>query len=84
MPQPPLSLEDDVLAEVELLLQYDLGSAFVGVRVHKSAGQRRADAALRLYGKGLISEPDGGYLTTRGWTAAEHAQALWLLLRRDA
>ena len=33
-------------------------------------------AALRLHAKGLITQPDGGYLTRLGREAAERAQAM--------
>jgi uncharacterized protein (TIGR02647 family) len=80
----PEAVNADLGAELELLLKFDLGSAFTGLKLHTNAGARSQDAARRLYGKGLISQPDGGYLTTRGWQAAEHAQALMLILKPPA
>jgi uncharacterized protein (TIGR02647 family) len=74
-------MNDDLAAELELLLKYDLSSAFTGLKVHSSAGARSAAAAGRLFSKGLISQPDGGYLTSRGWVAAEHVQALLGMLK---
>ncbi len=77
----PEAVDARVGAEIELLLKFDLGSAFTGLKLHSSADSRANEAARRLFQKGLISQPDGGYLTTRGWQAAEHAQALVLFLR---
>ena len=40
-------------------------------------------AAQRLHEKGLITQTDGGYLTSLGLDAAEHAQALLMILAPD-
>jgi len=40
-------------------------------------------AARRLYEKDLIDQPDGGYLTSLGRDAAEHAQSLLTILATD-
>ena len=37
-------------------------------------------AAKRLHAKGLIDQPDGGYLTSLGRDAAEQAQTLLTIL----
>jgi uncharacterized protein (TIGR02647 family) len=78
----PEAVDSSLGAEIELLLKFDLSSAFTGLKLHGSANPRANEAAKRLFQKGLISQPDGGYLTTRGWQAAEHAQALVLFLRQ--
>ncbi len=80
------TLEDlgpELMDELGILIRYDLSSAFVGLRIHSTAGPRQIGAAQRLYRKGLISEPDGGYLTTRGWKAAEYAQSLFSMMVVD-
>ena len=41
-------------------------------------------AITRLHEKGLISEADGGYLTSLGIDAAEHAQGLLTILSPKA
>ena len=38
-------------------------------------------AAERLHAKGLLTQPDGGYLTSLGLDAAEHSQTLLTILR---
>ena len=38
-------------------------------------------AAEKLHTKGLITQKDGGYLTDLGRKAAEHTQALGLILK---
>jgi len=40
-------------------------------------------AAQRLFSKGLITQEDGGYLTSLGRTASEHAQDLLRILEVD-
>ena len=51
-----------------------------GIKVHKTADQQVIDAVQRLFAKGLITQADGGYLTSLGLDAAEHAQALLTIL----
>ncbi len=66
--------------ELDVLIRYNLGSSHQGIKVHKSASPEIIDAVGRLYQKGLITHKDGGYLTELGVRAAEHAQALMMML----
>ena len=68
------------IAELEILLYYSRDTTDHGIKVHSNADQERIDAVKRLYDKGLITQKDGGYLTDLGRKAAEHAQALILML----
>jgi len=68
------------IAELNILLQFNLDTTMQGIKVHKKAGQEQIQAARRLYDKGLITQVDGGYLTDLGIHAAEHTQALVLML----
>ena len=70
----------DQLHELDLLIQFKLDSMQQGIKVHSNAKQETIDAVERLFDKGLVTQIDGGYLTEMGRTAAEHAQALYLLL----
>jgi uncharacterized protein (TIGR02647 family) len=66
----------DILEEVNILARYNLHSNQEGIKVHTSADQNTIAATQRLFDKGLISQTDGGYLTSLGTTAAEHTQNL--------
>lgn len=70
----------DQIAELDILVHYNLDSSQQGIKVHSQADSRMIDAVQRLYDKGLVTQADGGYLTDLGRKAAEHAQALLLIL----
>ncbi|RDH84973.1 MAG: TIGR02647 family protein [endosymbiont of Galathealinum brachiosum] len=70
----------DHLAELDILIQYSLDSTQQGLKIHSSASEEKINAVERLFDKGLVSAIDGGYLTDLGRKAAEHAQALILML----
>lgn len=70
----------DHLAELDILIQYSLDSTQQGLKIHSSASDENIDAIERLFDKGLVTATDGGYLTELGRKAAEHAQALILML----
>jgi uncharacterized protein (TIGR02647 family) len=70
----------DLVDELNTLVRYDLSSNQHGVKVHKTADAAVIAATSRLYRKGLLTLPDGGYLTSLGRNAAEHAQAALALL----
>lgn len=67
-------------AEIDILIRYNLDSTQQGIKVHSSASKEQIDAVQRLFDKGLVTQVDGGYLTDIGRKAAEHAQALILML----
>ena len=68
------------LAELNLLLQFDLSSAATGIKVHQEASEEAQSAVKRLYDKGLCTLPDGGYLTDEGIEVAEHADCILRVL----
>ena len=71
---------DDQLAEMDILIRYNLQSNQQGIKVHSKANRDQINAVQRLFDKGLVTAVDGGYLTDIGRKAAEHAQALLLML----
>jgi uncharacterized protein (TIGR02647 family) len=77
-----MSLSADFLEEVDLLCLFNLNTTQEGIKVHHEAEPAKIAATLRLYEKGLITQRDGGYLTSIGVVAAEHAQALLTLLKK--
>jgi len=68
------------IAELNILIFYSLDTTSQGIKVHSNADAEKIEAVQRLYDKGLITQKDGGYLTELGVKAAEHAQALILML----
>ena len=68
------------LAELDILMLFDLLSNQEGIKIHKTAEPATISAANSLFEKGFITQVDGGYLTTRGREAAEHTQALFTML----
>jgi len=71
---------DSQMAEMDILIRYNLQSTQQGIKVHSKANREQISAVQRLFDKGLVTAIDGGYLTDLGRKAAEHAQALLLML----
>lgn len=71
----------EIIEEVNILAQFNLHSMQEGIKVHSSADPKLVAATERLFHKGLITQIDGGYLTSLGHTAAEHAQDLLQILK---
>lgn len=69
-----MKFTEEHLAEMNLLLQFDLSSAATGIKVHKDAAESAQAAVKRLFDKGLCTQVDGGYLTDEGIEVAEHAE----------
>lgn len=74
----------DLVDELNTLIRFDLSCNQLGVKVHRSADAAVIAATSRLHGKGLLTQVDGGYLTSLGRTAAEHAQSVLALLTSGA
>lgn len=70
----------DLVDELNTLLRFDLATSQQGIKVHKTADANSIAATQRLYAKGFLTQVDGGYLTSLGRNAAEHAQAALALL----
>lgn len=71
-----MTLDPQLLQQIELLLLFDLRNTQEGLKVHNNAGEAMVAAAERLFELGIITLKDGGYLTPRGQEAAELAEAL--------
>jgi uncharacterized protein (TIGR02647 family) len=75
-----MSYTPELVAELEILALFNLGSSQEGLKIHQTAAPKAIAAAQRLFDKELITQPDGGYLTSLGRDAAEHAQGLLTIL----
>ena len=70
----------DIVDELNILVRYNLSTTQEGIKIHKTAAPETITASKRLYDKGLVTQEDGGYLTTMGHEAAEQAQTVLNLL----
>jgi len=70
----------DLVHELNTLIRFDPATNQQGVKVHKTADAAVIAATQRLHAKGLLTLPDGGYLTSLGREAAEHAHAALSIL----
>ena len=75
-----MSYTPELVAELEILVLFPLDSTKEGLKVHQTAAPTAIAAAKRLHAKGLIDQPDGGYLTSLGRDSAEQAQTLLTIL----
>ena len=75
-----MSYTPENLAELDVLMLYDLSTNQEGIKIHKTAEPSVISAAHSLFEKGFITQADGGYLTHLGREAAEHAQSLFTML----
>ncbi len=67
-------------AELDVLMLYKSSTALEGIKIHKKAEPSLIVAAQRLFDGGFITRADGGYLTSTGSEAAEHAHLLYDML----
>ncbi|QUJ68254.1 TIGR02647 family protein [Photobacterium sp. GJ3] len=70
-----MAFTPELIQELDLLVKFPMHSDMEGIKVHQEAGTAMISAAQRLYEKGLVTQPDGGYLTHSGHQALEHAKS---------
>lgn len=75
-----MELSQSFVADVELLSLFELDSSQAGLKIHHEASPERIASAERLFNMKLTTNIDGGYLTSLGRQAADHAQALISIL----
>lgn len=75
-----MSYTPELIAELEILALFNLANTQEGLKIHHTAAPSAIAAVRRLYDKGLVDAADGGYLTSLGLDAAEHAQSLLTIL----
>ena len=76
-----MSYTPELLDELNILIRFDLVTNQQGIKVHTHTADAKVIAATRrLYEKGLVTLPDGGYLTSMGRNATVHAHAALTLL----
>ncbi len=70
-----------IVEELNILVRYNLSTTQEGIKVHKNATPEMIAATHRLFEKGLVTQEDGGYLTSLGLETAQQAQAVLDILR---
>lgn len=75
-----MQFSTDLIDEMRVLALFNLDSANSGIKAHSVAEPQVLAAISRLYVKGLISQPDGGYLTDLGIHCAEQLQTALRIL----
>jgi uncharacterized protein (TIGR02647 family) len=66
----------ELTEELNLILKFPHKSLRQGLKIHHDADPITVAAAQRLFDKGIVSQPDGGYLTNLGHDLAEHATVI--------
>jgi uncharacterized protein (TIGR02647 family) len=75
-----MTFTSDMVAELNLLLRFPSKSLMQGLKIHNDAEPVVVAAAKRLFEKGIVTLPDGGYLTDLGHDLFEHAQVVKMAL----
>ena len=75
-----MTFTSDMVAELNLLLKFPSKSLMQGLKIHHDAEPDLVSAAQRLFDKGIVTLPDGGYLTDLGHDLFEHAQVVKMAL----
>jgi uncharacterized protein (TIGR02647 family) len=75
-----MTFTNDMVAELNLLLKFPNKSLMQGLKIHHDAEPSAVAAAERLFDKGIVTLPDGGYLTDLGHDLFEHALVVKMAL----
>jgi len=75
-----MQFSTELIDEMRVLALFNLDSVNSGIKAHSVADAAVLAAISRLYAKGLISQPDGGYLTDLGIHCAEQLQTALRIL----
>ncbi|MBS7325311.1 MAG: TIGR02647 family protein [Thiopseudomonas sp.] len=75
-----MALTQEQLEELQLLSLFPVNTLQAGLKIHSDAAPVRIEAAQRLFAKGLISQSDGGYLTSLGLEAVQQLESLKTML----
>jgi uncharacterized protein (TIGR02647 family) len=76
-----MPLTPELTEELNVLTHFKSDSTLDGIKVHHSAGDNVVAATERLFDKGLITQRDGGYLTSLGREVVEHLQAALTIIK---
>lgn len=71
-----MPFNEELTEELNLILKFPDKSLMQGIKIHNDAEPGVVAAAKRLFEKGIVDQPDGGYLTDLGHDLAEHASVI--------
>ena len=71
-----MQFNQKMMDEFELLAKFPVSSKMQGIKIHSDANDSVISDAQRLFEKGIIDSPDGGYLTDLGLDLIEHVTVL--------
>ncbi|KPH58018.1 TIGR02647 family protein [Pseudoalteromonas sp. NEC-BIFX-2020_002] len=71
-----MQFNQTMIDEFTLLAKFPLSTKMQGLKLHSDAEESLKQAAQRLFEKGVIDSPDGGYLTELGLDLIEHVTVL--------
>lgn len=71
-----MAIDQAILEELKILALFPQDSLREGIKVHSNASKDSIAATQRLYEKGLVTQPDGGYLTDLGVEMSIHTHHL--------
>ncbi len=71
-----MQFKQTMIEEFTLLAKFPRSSKMQGIKLHSDADDSLKSAAQRLFEKGIIDSPDGGYLTDLGLDLIEHVSVL--------
>ena len=71
-----MQFNQTMIDEFTLLAKFPLTSKMQGLKLHSDADESLLSAAQRLFDKGVIDSPDGGYLTDLGLDLIEHVTVI--------
>ncbi|MGO2274458.1 TIGR02647 family protein [Pseudoalteromonas nigrifaciens] len=67
-----MQFNQTMIDEFTLLAKFPRESKMQGIKLHSDAEPSLLSAAQRLFDKGIIDSPDGGYLTDLGLELIDH------------
>ncbi len=76
-----MKLTAELIAELELLTLFNPDTTQEGLKIRHDAAPALIAAGARLHAKGLISQVDGGYLTSLGLDAVEQLRTVLTILQ---
>ncbi|MEL0653451.1 TIGR02647 family protein [Pseudoalteromonas issachenkonii] len=71
-----MQFNQTMIEEFTLLAKFPRDSKMQGIKLHSDAEASLLSAAQRLFEKGIIDSPDGGYLTDLGLDLIEHVTVI--------
>ncbi len=76
-----MPFQPELIEELNMIVRFKPDSIQEGLKVHSDATPQVVAATQRLYDKGLVTQPDGGYLTDLGHELAQHTQSVLNILQ---